>query len=62
MKWFKSVGARCGNRSVRLGEASSPGPPKRLLRNFASASHSTNRFEISSGQGQIICASRSSPS
>ena len=27
LEWFKVVGARCGMRGVRVGEASHPGPP-----------------------------------
>ena len=30
IKWCKSVGARCGCKRLRLGEARNPGPPKRV--------------------------------
>ena len=49
----KPVGARYGHRGVRVGEATDPGPPKRLHRSLASASQSTNRFEILSSEDEL---------
>ena len=52
VKWCKSAGARYGHRGVRVGEATNPGPPKRLQRSLASASQS-NRFEILSSEDEL---------
>ena len=53
VKWCKSVGARCGHRGVRVGEATNPVPPKRLHLILASVSQSTNRFEILSSEDEL---------
>ena len=53
VKWCKSVAARYGHRGVRLGDASNPGPPKRLRRIVAKSSQSTNRFEILSSDDEL---------
>ena len=53
VRWCKSVGARYGHRGVRVGEATNPGPPKRLHRILASVFRSTNRFEILSSEDDL---------